>query len=275
MDHQSVVQNRRQILYLSHGGGPLPILGDASHQAMVAFMERLPAQLMQPDRIVVISAHWEAKVATVLGTAKPPLLYDYYGFPQAAYSLTYPVPGDPYLADRLAQGLHHRGMAVRIDTERGLDHGVFIPLMLMYPDADIPVLQVSLLDNLDPAAHIALGQALGELVPDNSLVIGSGFSFHNLQAFSWLGDKVPDPAPDPANDAFQHWLMTTVCDPSLDQGQREQRLINWSQAPSSRYCHPREEHLLPLHVCVGMADHPGQLVFDDYILGKRGVAFLW
>ena len=159
MDHQSAVQNRRQILYLSHGGGPLPILGDASHQAMVVFMGRLPAQLRQPDRIVVISAHWEAKVATVLGTAKPPLLYDYYGFPQAAYSLIYPVPGDPDLAERLAQGLHHRGMAVRIDTERGLDHGVFIPLMLIYPDANIPVLQVSLLDNLDPAAHIALGQA--------------------------------------------------------------------------------------------------------------------
>ncbi len=271
MDNLSVSQGHPQILYFSHGGGPLPILGDGSHQAMVEFMKRLPAQLRQPQVIVVISAHWEASVATVLGAPHPSLLYDYYGFPGAAYSLTYPVSGHPALANQLAQGLHQSGIAARVETERGLDHGVFIPLMLMYPAADIPVLQVSLLANLDPVAHLALGQALGALVPENTLVLGSGFSFHNLQAFSRSGDR----SPDPANDAFQNWLITTVCDPSLDQQEREQRLTNWSQAPSARYCHPREEHLLPLHLCVGVARQPGQLVFDDLILGKRGVAFLW
>ncbi|MEB3313554.1 MAG: class III extradiol ring-cleavage dioxygenase [Cyanobacteriota bacterium] len=271
MDNPSVTQGHVQILYFSHGGGPLPILGDASHQAMVEFMGWLPTQLKQPETIVVISAHWEAPVATVLGTPNPSLLYDYYGFPRAAYTLTYSVPGDPALANQLVQGLYQRGISACIEAERGLDHGVFIPLMLMYPEGDIPVLQVSLLANLDPVAHIALGQALGQLVPENTLVLGSGFSFHNLQGFSWSGERVPDPA----NDAFQNWLITTVCDPSLDQQEREHRLINWSQAPSARYCHPREEHLLPLHLCVAMAHRPGQLVFDDLILGKRGVAFLW
>ncbi|MFM7471941.1 MAG: DODA-type extradiol aromatic ring-opening family dioxygenase, partial [Nodosilinea sp.] len=199
MDQASIPQSHPQILYFSHGGGPLPLLGDASHQTMVEFMKRLPTQLKRPQAIVVVSAHWEAPVATVLGTPHPSLLYDYYGFPRAAYSLTYAVAGDPDLANHLAQGLYHRGIPARIEAERGLDHGVFIPLMLMYPEGNIPVLQVSLLANLDPAAHLALGQALGELLPASTLVLGSGFSFHNLQAFSWAGGR----APDPANDAFQ------------------------------------------------------------------------
>lgn len=271
MNNPSVPQDTLQILYFSHGGGPLPIFADASHQAMVEFMRRLPAQLHQPQAVVVISAHWEAPVATVLGHPHPHLLYDYYGFPEAAYRLSYPVPGHPTLANQLVQGLTRRGIPARLEVDRGLDHGVFIPLMLMYPEAQIPVVQVSLLASLDPVAHLALGQALGELMPKHTLVLGSGFSFHNLQAFSWSGERTPDPA----NDAFQDWLITTVCDPCLDQQERRQRLINWTQAPSARYCHPREEHLLPLHLCGAMARQPGRLVFDDVILGKRGVAFLW
>jgi 4,5-DOPA dioxygenase extradiol len=140
----------------------------------------------------------------------------------------------------------------------------------MYPQADIPCLQLSLLRGLNPGAHIALGKALGELKNENILVIGSGFSFHNMRAFSWQG--IGDP--DPANDAFQNWLVE-VCTGSLPKSEREQRLIEWEKAPSARYCHPREEHLLPLHVCLGMADKPAKLIFDDQILGKRGIAFLW
>jgi aromatic ring-opening dioxygenase catalytic subunit (LigB family) len=132
-------------------------------------------------------------------------------------------------------------------------------------------LQLSLLRGLDPAAHIALGKALQPLMAENILVIGSGFSFHNMGAFSWQGENVPDPA----NDAFQDWLIEVVCTGSLSQVEREQRLIEWQKAPSARYCHPREEHLLPLHVCQGMADKPGLVIFNDYILGKRGVAFRW
>ena len=140
----------------------------------------------------------------------------------------------------------------------------------MYPQADIPCLQLSLLRGLNPGAHLALGAALRELSAENILVIGSGFSFHNMRAFSWQGTDTPDPA----NDAFQDWLIET-CTAPLPQAERQQRLTAWENAPSARYCHPREEHLLPLHVCLGMADKPARLVFDDKILGKRGVAFLW
>jgi aromatic ring-opening dioxygenase catalytic subunit (LigB family) len=161
-------------------------------------------------------------------------------------------------------------MPAQIDSRRGFDHGVFIPLKLMYPQADIPSLQLSLLRGLDPAAHIALGKALRELMGENILVVGSGFSFHNLGAFFRPGSS----GPDPANEAFQDWLIE-VCAGPLSQSEREQRLIEWEKAPAARYCHPREEHLLPLHVCQGMAGRPARVVFDGRILGKRGVAFLW
>ena len=259
-----------QIVYFSHGGGPLPILGDPSHQKMIEFMQKLPARLRRPEAIVVISAHWEEPEATLLSAAAPPMFYDYYGFPAEAYSITYPAPGNPQLAEKLAADLNRRGIPARLDPERGFDHGLFIPLKMMYPRADIPAIQLSLRRGLDPAAHIALGKALREALPANILVIGSGFSFHNMRAFSWQGTITED-AP---NDAFQEWLIAT-CTGQMSESKREERLIAWEQAPAARYCHPREEHLLPLHLCYGAAGRPAELVFDDHILGKRGVAFLW
>ena len=267
---QSKPENKAQIVYFSHGGGPLPILGDASHKAMVDFMRRLPLQLTKPDAILVISAHWEETGATLLGAKNPSMFYDYYGFPDEAYEITYPAPGSPELANRIAGILNENNIPTRTDPQRGFDHGLFIPLKLMYPEADIPSLQLSLLRGLNPAAHIALGKALRKLKNENILVIGSGFSFHNLRAFTWQENS----APDPANDTFQDWLIE-VCTGPIPQSEREQRLIEWEKAPSARYCHPREEHLLPLHVCLGMADKPASLIFDDQILGKRAIAFLW
>ena len=267
---QDSPENKAQIVYFSHGGGPLPILGDPSHKAMVDFMRQLPSQLRKPDAVLVISAHWEESAATLLGAQTPPMFYDYYGFPDEAYDITYPAPGSPDLANRIAKLLHESNIPAHIDPQRGFDHGLFIPLKLMYPQADIPSLQLSLLRGLDPAAHIALGRALRELMHENILVVGSGFSFHNLRAFSWQGID----APDRANDAFQNWLIEG-CAGSIPQSEREQRLIEWGKAPSAHYCHPREEHLLPLHVCLGMADKPAKVIFDDRILGKRGLAFLW
>ncbi len=263
-------EQKAQIVYFSHGGGPLPILGDESHQAMVDFMARLPEQLTRPEAILVISAHWEEREATLLGAKNPPMFYDYYGFPDEAYEITYPAPGSPELAKRIASILNQHAVPSRIDPQRGFDHGLFIPLKMMYPGADIPSLQLSLLRGLDPAAHIALGKVLGELMNENILVVGSGFSFHNMRAFSWQGIG----APDPANDAFQDWLIE-VCTRPIDPTEREKRLVEWEKAPSARYCHPREEHLLPLHVCAGMAGKPAKVVFDNQILGKRSLAFLW
>jgi 4,5-DOPA dioxygenase extradiol len=270
MSDQGPPQRNAQIIYFSHGGGPLPILGDASHQAMVDFMRHLPSRLKRPEAILVISAHWEEPTATLLGAKVPAMFYDYYGFPDEAYRVTYPAPGSPDLANTIAGLLRLYNIPTRIDPQRGFDHGLFIPLKLMYPQADIPALQLSLLRGLDPAAHLALGAALRGLVNENILVVGSGFSFHNMRAFSGHDANTPDPA----NDDFQDWLIE-VCTGRLSQLEREQRLVDWEKAPSARYCHPREEHLLPLHVCLGMGNKAATLVFDDYILGKRAVAFQW
>src|SRR5512139_1083529 len=233
MTETQASEDKARIVYFSHGGGPLPILGDASHQAMINFMTKLPAQLTRPDMILVISAHWEEKAATLLGAPNPAMFYDYYGFPEAAYQITYPAPGSPELAKQVATLLESNDIPAQIDPQRGFDHGLFIPLKLMYPQADIPSLQLSLLRGLSPSAHIALGKALGEFMRENILVIGSGFSFHNLRAFSWQGSG----APDPANDAFQDWLIEGCAGP-IPQSEREQRLIEWEKAPSARYCHP-------------------------------------
>ncbi len=270
MTNQGVVAKKAQVIYFSHGGGPLPLLGDPGHKAMVTFMRRLPEQLRKPDAVLVISAHWEENVATLLGSPAPEMFYDYYNFPEEAYQVTYPAPGEPALAKRIVELLAQHQIPAIIDSRRGFDHGLFIPLKLMYPEADIPALQLSLVRGLDPAGHLALGKALRELMTQNILVIGSGFSFHNMRAFVWDGTNPSDSA----NDDFQDWLIET-CTGTMPLAEREKRLRAWEKAPSARYCHPREEHLLPLHVCAGLADGPGDVIFDDYILGKRAVAFSW
>jgi aromatic ring-opening dioxygenase catalytic subunit (LigB family) len=274
MAKQEDTGRKAQVVYLPHGGGPLPILGDPGHKVMLDFMKVLPSQLRWPSAIIVVSARWEESEATVLGSSYPPMLYDYYGFPEEAYAITYSGPGSPALAGRIVEMVHAAGMPARIDAKRGFDHGHFIPLKMMYPAAEGPSLQLSLLSGLDPAAHIALGRALAPLAREDILVVGSGFSFHNLRTFSWQGTG----AADPKNAAFQDWLIET-CTTALPQGEREKRLVEWEKAPSARYCHPREEHLLPLHVCFGiarsMSDGPAKKVFDDAILGKRAVGFLW
>jgi 4,5-DOPA dioxygenase extradiol len=261
---------KAQIVYFSHGGGPLPLLGDEGHRAMIDFMKALPGQLTRPDAILVISAHWEETVATLGNGEHPEMFYDYYGFPEETYEVKYPAVGNPKLADRIAGLLKDSGIASRMDPKRGYDHGLFIPLLMMYPEADIPCLQLSLLHNLNSKEHLDLGKALRPLLSENLLVIGSGFSFHNMQAFQWGGQA----GADPANDAFQNWLIETISGP-LSEEEREKRLIEWAKAPSARYALPREEHLLPLHLCAGMAGTPGKVIFDDAILGKRSVGFLW
>lgn len=260
------------VLYLSHGGGPLPLLGDASHRSMVDFLSSLAGTLSVPDVILVVSAHWEASVPSFISTRENPgLLYDYYGFPRDAYSIAYPVKSDAPVVTGLVAALKDRGFVSEVVLDRGFDHGVFIPLKLMFPKADIPVVQVSLLDSLDPLDHVMLGEVLRGFNNSRVLVVGSGFSFHNMHEFFDAGG-----GPDSKNDAFQDWLVDVCTNGEYDFGKRKALLVNWEGAPHARYCHPREEHLLPLHVCVGMAgDSIGKKVFDDFILGKRSVAFHW
>ena len=265
-------KDKVQIVYFSHGGGPLPILGDPSHDAMNEFMKKLPGILNRPEAILVISAHWEENTATVQSGANPPMLYDYYGFPEKAYKIKYPAPGNPELAEKICDVLAMAGVGCMINEKRGFDHGLFIPLKMMYPEADIPSMQISILHSLDAKAHIELGRALQPLLNENILIIGSGFSFHNLRAFSF--SDMNKNAMDERNDAFQDWLKDTIAGEHT-QAEREQMLIDWESAPYARYCHPREDHLLPLHVCTALAGDSGKVIFDDYIAGKRALAFLW
>ena len=258
------------ILYIPHGGGPLPVLGDDAHAALVRFLQAIPSRIGRPAAILVVSAHWEELKPMVTSGKAPELIYDYSGFPDAAYAITYPAPGNPDLAERIVGRFQAAGMTAWRHSQRGFDHGVYIPLKIMYPDASIPCVQVSLLSSLDPGDHIQLGKILAGLRHENILVLGSGFSFHNLRALI-LGDT---PESDTKNEQFQQWLIDT-CTGDMPQKERQRRLIEWENAPFARYCHPREEHLLPLHVCCGIAQSAGELVFAENVMGKKACAFLW
>jgi len=258
-------------LYLSHGGGPLPLLGDAGHQEMVDNLQVIAGQIERPTAILVISAHWEETVVSITAAAQPKLLFDYYGFPAETYEYRYPAPGNPELAGRIHATLGQAGIESRLERNRDFDHGLFVPLLLMYPEADIPCLQVSLAASLDAAEHIRIGQALAALASENLLILGSGFSFHNLQA---LMNKRDDSV-DPRNREFEDWLAQTLGDPGLDERERERRLANWIEAPHARYCHPREEHLLPLQVCYGVGQAAANTVFQEKVAGFIASAYEW
>ncbi len=260
-----------RVLYIPHGAGPLPLLGHAGHEHLVTFLRKIIAELGNPAAILVISAHWEEKHPTVTSGVAPPLIYDYSGFPPESYEIEYPAVGDPELANRIHQLLTDSGIVAKLDDKRGFDHGLFVPLKLMYPEASIPCVQLSLLKNLDPLEHIRVGKALATLRKENILIIGSGFSFHNMEAFSFNGsDKA-----DTKSIWFDQWLGDTCTYPGLAPEEREQRLVAWEKVPHARYCHPREEHLLPLYVCFGIAGHRAGLVFNSPVLGKKTSAFLW
>lgn len=259
------------VLYIPHGGGPLPLLGDPNHQQLVDFLQWIPSSLGKPSAIVLISAHWEQEQATITSGATPELMYDYYGFPAESYRIQYPAPGAPALSKKIYALLQSAGIVARLDERRGFDHGLFVPLKIMYPEAEIPCVQLSLLAGLDPKAHISLGKALAPLRNEDVLIVGSGFSFHNLRAFF----ASPSGMPDQRNEAFNGWLIATCTDERLSAEEREERLVAWEKAPHARYCHPREEHLLPLHICFGMAQVKARLVFDQEVMGKKACAFLW
>jgi 4,5-DOPA dioxygenase extradiol len=258
-------------MFLSHGGGPLPLLGDPAHEEMVQSLRCVAAATERPAAIVVVSAHWEERVATITSAASPPIIYDYYGFPPESYEIKYPAPGNPELATRLQSCLQDSGVKAELDGDRGFDHGLYIPLKIMYPEADIPCIQLSLLDSLDPADHIALGEAMSGIRSDGVLVIGSGFSFHNLKAFFSRDAALPDDR----NEAFERWLVETCSDRGLEEAERARRLLAWESAPHARYCHPREEHLLPLHVCYGMTKRKAAAVEELRILNKKASFYIW
>ncbi len=256
-------------LFIPHGGGPMPLLGDKSHQDLIAFLNNIEHLIKKPQAILIISAHWEEKVVTVTSNPAPGLIYDYYGFPEHTYQIKYPAPGDPKLANKVIELLTAKGIDAVLEPQRGFDHGMYVPLKLMYPDADIPCVQLSLMGSLDAQVHIDIGKALNSLLDDNILIIGSGLSFHNMKEFRSTQEN------DSKNEAFETWLIDTCTSETTNTQQKENALAQWHNAPFARYCQPREEHLLPLHVCMGAGSKTAQLVFDKKVIGKKTCAFLW
>lgn len=234
--------------FISHGGGPWPYMKDQLNGAYDRLEQSLQAMSHElgrtPKAVLMISAHWEAPAFTVMATARPPMIYDYGGFPEHTYHVTYPAPGSPEVAERVRLLIADAGIAVRMDHERGFDHGMFSPMAVIYPNADVPVLQLSLKTGLDPQDHLALGRALAPLRDEGVLIVGSGLSYHNLREFG--------PRARGASQAFDAWLQQAVV--GSDPAERTRQLIDWEAAPSARRAHPREEHLLPLMVAVGAAD---------------------
>ncbi len=229
-------------LYLPHGGGPAFFMdggmGDM-FRPMGQFLAGLHRLLpLRPSAILVVTAHWEAALPTLTGGQSPALIYDYYGFPKETYEIAYPAPGSPALAERAAALLRQAGIETAVDAQYGWDHGVFIPLKVMFPDADIPVVALSLKAGLDPIAHVAIGAALRPLRDSGVLIVGSGMSYHNL---GQMGNGV-------AAAQFDAWLDAALAG---DADHRRSQLAQWSSAPSGRISHPREEHLLPLMVASG------------------------
>ena len=251
----------------------MPLLGDPAHQLLIEFLQTLPRRFPRPEAVLIISAHWEERVPTLISGERPALFYDYYGFPEESYQIRYPAPGAPRLAAEIKEMLWNQNLQAELDAERGFDHGMFVPLKLMYPDADIPCVQLSLLANLDAAAHVALGEALTALRQQNLLIVGSGMSFHNLRSFS-----LPGLAGREDSENFNQWLIETCAHAGMSNEERRQRLIGWTKAPSASACHPRPEHLLPLHVCFGIAgkdSSTAEVIFNKAVMDRIVAGFLW
>ena len=262
-----MTMKRQPTLYIPHGGGPCffmdvqPGFPADLWERMAAYLRGIDASLgVRPKAVLVISAHWEEAVPTVNVAARPPLLYDYYGFPEHTYRLTYPAPGSPALAARVRELLAGAGIASAEDAGRGLDHGVFVPFKLIYPDADVPMVQLSLIAGLDAQAHLAFGRALAPLRDEGVLIVGSGMSYHNLREF-FNGSR------SPLADDFDRWLSETATDP--DAATRNAKLAAWHETPGALACHPRSEHLIPLMVAAGAAgDDRGRSTYQERLMGK-------
>lgn len=254
---------RLPVVFVPHGGGPWPFVkmaigSEAEKQALTTYLQSVRDMPASPPRaLLVVSAHWEEARPTVMTSAAPPLLFDYYGFPEESYQLTWPAPGSPEVAARVQQLLTQAGIDNAANAERGFDHGTFVPLKLTYPDAHIPTLQLSLKAGLDPREHLAIGRALAPLRDEGVFIIGSGMTFHNMRGFGPQGRA--------ASAAFDAWLRDTT---PRAPAERDARLADWAQAPAARVAHPREEHLLPLMVIAGAAGSDrGRVAYHEPLMG--------
>lgn len=241
------MNTRMPTYFISHGGGPWPWVPEmrSAFKELERSFDRMHQELPQrPKAILMVSGHWETEDISVMHAANPPMVYDYYNFPPHTYDVVYPAPGAPDLAEKTASLLESTGLPVSLNETQGFDHGTFVPMHVLYPDADVPLFQVSIRKNYDPEQHISIGRALSSLRDDGVLIIGSGLSYHNLRQFG--------PAAKEPSAQFDAWLTESI---ALSPNERVQRMIGWEQAPSARICHAQEDHLVPLFVALGAAEN--------------------
>lgn len=248
---------RQPVLFISHGA-PSMVLEDtpATH-----YLKGLGQTFARPTEILCISAHWETLSPTVSAHPAPATLHDFYGFDEALYRLRYPAPGASALAEQVQQRLANHGLPASMDTRRGLDHGAWAPLMLIYPEADIPVTQLSVQPAATPEHHYALGQSLAMLREQGVLIIASGSATHNLRDF---GAYQQDAAPADYALAFNEWLNEAI-----SAGHTQDLLDYLHQAPNALHNHPTPEHILPLFVALGAAapNEPGRRIHSSFSYG--------
>ena len=251
---------QQPVFFLSHGGGPWPWL-DGPFRAGFALLEAslraIPAMLPErPRAVLVVSGHWEEPGFAVSTAERPGMVYDYYGFPEHTYHISYPAPGSPEVARRVVELGQAAGIPIATDPARGFDHGTFSMLQPIYPDAQVPVVSLAMRADYDVAAHIALGRALAPLRHEGVVIVGSGFTWHNLRRF--------DPSARAPSAAFDGWLRHALTEVGPED--RAKALLDWEAAPAAREAHPREDHLIPLMVAVGAAgEDPGTCIYaqDD------------
>lgn len=269
MSHESKSVTQ-PVFFIPHGGGPCFFMDwqpADTWTEMAAFLQSIPSRLpQQPKAILIVSGHWQTPIFSITAGKQPDLIYDYYGFPEHTYALTYPVPGAPKLAEQVSQLLTDAGLNNEQDAARGFDHGAFIPLKVMFPSADIPVVQLSLRHDLDPKTHLMAGKAIASLRKEGVLIIGSGMSFHNMRGYGDANFTAP-------SEKFDEWLTKTV---EADPNERFLALSDWAQAPHALDAHKlgAEEHLLPLMIAVGAAeDDHGNKVYSQQVLKTQISAF--
>ena len=251
-------------LFVSHGAPSLPLDPGPTGP----FLRDLGLRLGRPAGVVIASAHWDTQSPRVTGSAAPETVHDFGGFPQALYDLRYPVPGDPALAQRVVELLGASGRPAGIDPKRGLDHGAWVPLLLMFPAAEIPVVQLSVQSHLDARHHFEMGRALSPLRREGVLILGSGGATHNLRTFGQ--SPVESPAAPWAN-AFDEWLRAAI------EANRTDDLLAWQErAPDPLRNHPTPDHFMPLFVPLGAADKPGRRVHSAFTFSTFSMAvFQW
>ncbi|KAL5615058.1 uncharacterized protein BROUX77_000895 [Berkeleyomyces rouxiae] len=276
---------RAPVICISHGGGPLPVMGDPSQETIIySLKNRVPKILgigtpNQPRAIILITAHWQTTTPTISSAKKHKLLYDYYGFPDECYKLKYDADGSPEIAQDIAKALTAEGLIPQLDSKRGWDHGVFIPMLLIHPEASIPIIQVSVLESEDPAAHFRIGAALGKLRDQNIAILGSGFaSFHSIRLMFDMMRNPTSANADVTRHKNRSWgkaLNDAVG--TIDRSDRLAKLSKWREFPSSYDMHPPHggDHFMPLLVCAGAAGDEKAEKYADAFLDLDIDTFYW